>query len=420
MDVLEDFVSIKIPDYLITIYGFSLGLFAFCDGPNGWVRVRSYFIMYNMCFLFRGLFIPLSVLPDVEWQCMQRRDPDDKISSFWSPLMVLFGPETLCGDLLFSGHSCGLIIGLSTIIDFWVQRYKRYKKYTTYKQFNKKKLFAKSASGGNLHSSSQFPMNPLKDKRTSLDYPLSISLSEAEIIENTGQIIPISYDISPDATVRKKKQKNAYSSEDSIDNPDQIQTVLPLSHYESKNMNNELQEVPNLDVPRIVSPSSASLECDNIMVIKEIERPTDQTDQKTKPSVHQASPSIMDKIYDWFSIDLQSMELFLEDNSSSPLTTRGYALSSRRKHPVLSWLLIFPFQLIRLSLQIFLSIALACLAFYTMFTLAQSRLHYSIDIILGISVSSLCCTIYFLKRNKVRRRGASNLFERVVQYCEDS
>eukprot|EP00764_Aduncisulcus_paluster_P004866 gnl/Carplike_NY0171/1807_a2448_795.p1 GENE.gnl/Carplike_NY0171/1807_a2448_795~~gnl/Carplike_NY0171/1807_a2448_795.p1 ORF type:complete len:115 (+),score=11.24 gnl/Carplike_NY0171/1807_a2448_795:106-450(+) len=114
------------------------------------------------------------------------------------------------------------------------------------------------------------------------------------------------------------------------------------------------------------------------------------------------------------------MELFLEDNSSSPLTTRGYALSSRRKHPVLSWLLIFPFQLIRLSLQIFLSIALACLAFYTMFTLAQSRLHYSIDIILGISVSSLCCTIYFLKRNKVRRRGASNLFERVVQYCEDS
>ncbi|GKT31727.1 hypothetical protein ADUPG1_006094 [Aduncisulcus paluster] len=133
----------------------------------------------------------------------------------------------------------------------------------------------------------------------------------------------------------------------------------------------------------------------------------------------QASPSITDKIYDWFSIDLQPMELFLEDNSSSPLTTRGYALSSRRKHPVLSWLLIFPFQLIRLSLQIFLSIALACLAFYTMFTLAQSRLHYSIDIILGISVSSLCCTIYFLKRNKVRRRGASNLFERVVQYCED-
>ncbi|GIQ85847.1 hypothetical protein KIPB_007586, partial [Kipferlia bialata] len=93
-----------LPDICIgvTLAVFWMGL-AFI--PHRWVIFRRWLVAYGICFYVRAVSMSITLLPDPSGTCMALMG-EPPTNPWTAPIHVVFGKQRVCGDLMFSGHTC--------------------------------------------------------------------------------------------------------------------------------------------------------------------------------------------------------------------------------------------------------------------------------------------------------------------------
>jgi len=107
--------NVAINDYTLCLFAIiTVGRFIVLTGPFS-IRltiIRRWFILVGILFFIRGCSIIFTVLPNPAKECVSTVKRTGKSGIGMQALYVMFGQRVTCADVLYSGHTFNLTLGL--------------------------------------------------------------------------------------------------------------------------------------------------------------------------------------------------------------------------------------------------------------------------------------------------------------------